>query len=145
MGKTKHIHLEIAGEAGLVLNKHHLDAIAVDALEQGGKSGATLDRVSSRNCRVVILANDLKARTPRVPCDRSALPTIAVLLATDVGGGTRTQVGYRWDLGLPGHGSGVQRRVEISGGAISAKRLSAVGCDVGTTLSGRQKRDPACC
>src|SRR5262245_37071687 len=99
MGQAKHIHLEIAGEARLILNKHHLDAIAIDALEQGGKSGSTLDRVRARNGCVVILTNDLEARTPGIARDHSALPAIAVLLATDVGGGARAQIGYRWDLG----------------------------------------------
>src|SRR5262249_54207355 len=93
--------------------------------------------------RVVILADDLKAHTPGVACDCSALPAIAVLLAADVGCRARAQIGYRWDLGPAGHGSGVQTRVTISGGTIGTKRLSAVGSDVGTTPSGRQKRDPA--
>jgi hypothetical protein len=58
------LHHQVASEAACGLGYDRSDAIAGNRLEHFSKARAGLDRISPRNCRVVVFGQDLVAGAP---------------------------------------------------------------------------------
>ena len=77
---------QLACEPRCILDNDGPDAIALDPVQQGGKAGAGLNRVSAADCGIVELADQGESCPLGIALDGGPLSLVAVLVGADVGG-----------------------------------------------------------
>ena len=82
-----------ASEATGVLDDDGADAVVFDPVEKLREARPILDRVRSRNSRIVKLGDDLEAAPLGEALDGVPVSFLAVFVVADIGGRTRSVIG----------------------------------------------------